>query len=1134
MAAAAAAPPVAARNVAGVPAIDQLAGARNPPGAPSVEQIEGILRDTLVTARNVRVHRDGSLPWEVDTKGLLYGTYSEQLLFRINLMCDWMGIERVEGNFLKKQLGKRNDKFYLLKNTYRQRIDNDSLRSQIAPSLINLLAEYSLIKEEELFRARMCNWALGRDDFANYKKCHWLPNEVSRAKTDPRAGQKGTDLMEFWQKMSLTQHEPGLAKGMIGDRDITNTRIKFFLDYLGSTVPKTDEMIYLWYKYIILERPVDTDYIFSLEWLHNEPYGPHKEWDVPPEPAFELHPDLRVRYQPPPGTPGGSHANPHYTPEGEQEQLADPNSNGTGAPPSAQQLQHSTNHATRPQPMELDELRERIRPPGPDPDALLPRRGAQERQQANDEVVALGRQLKEKQAELQRVLEESQKQRADLQRGLAEAEARMHKKGTSPEVKRKHAAAFAAMQAQLEQLRNAQPAMESKMRDEIERLKQKNARATDRAAMEMAKYGEKLEKIKLRNRELRVQHEQDEEQSARMHADNTRRKEKNAGRKEELARLQAAFNERNQQLEATMSGQRYQLGEALQGHERQMQSALAEQQGQFNAQLKNVQEQLLGARQTIEEMHTKMSQQQPQQQQLLLEASQQLATQQQQIQQLHAQQQQLQQQAVQQVEQVNQAAQQQQLLLQAAHHQVAQQQQQVQQAAQQVQAQMAQNAADAQQLLAWQQQQQLEPQLTLPAPPAAAAAAPAPAAVPAPVRATRTELPSPAAVASPAGTQPSTPATPVTASGLEAALGINQDFEPTAAAEGLPTEDEVMAAADYPSEVPKISKKTAASGKKTVRLEGGRVVTTAGALAAAKLESFGTLMKRGMTSAITTPQLTDPRNAPAMGGYTTEAHNREAQKQYLTGELATAMAAAAANGNVRPLRHKLKQIITLRQVQPQALKTYINQAVAGAKRDSPVDIHFLLESLGVKAQSMRDHLEKRYPPGSSTYQKSKPGDMPKAPKSTPRADTLAQQRAAGARTAPPPYNPPFSPMQAPPAGDSNSPAVSGMQTGASQRRAGTDKPLQPRKKSTSSMGPQIGTGGTPPNYATMSTHDVLQPEAGKAFARWQRQSRTTESIGEWATRVLNGTSGDRASIEEFANYKEMRQVLRQIAKKAQR
>lgn len=266
---------VHAKDIKKFPFIGRIAGEK-PPNAPG-DNVADVKRQFVAaaeSARGVTISTDTRLPWQKSNRGLLYGTKTERLAFEINLLCDWLGVGRIaEADFLKKRIDRKPDPAVELATyeTYRVGITESKMKEGAATRLMKLLTKYALAKEEQAFRQNLENWITGNDTIENYHLCWWLDEESrTNAETgyDPRQYKTGEELIKEIEKLSLAKRKPGLLS-VVDETDRTERRTKYFMETLGSKLPDTFAEAYLWYKYMVMQRPVTVDHLGTIHYFED-------------------------------------------------------------------------------------------------------------------------------------------------------------------------------------------------------------------------------------------------------------------------------------------------------------------------------------------------------------------------------------------------------------------------------------------------------------------------------------------------------------------------------------------------------------------------------------------------------------------------------------------------------------------------------------------------------------------------------------------------------------------------------------------------------------------------------------------------------------------------------------------------
>lgn len=237
-------------------------------GESTVERIKRQISGVVESAKNVHLELDTSLPWEFDTKGRLYSTDSDKVDFKIKWLRAQLGLAQ-EGDIHPSDYIDRN-----LIGRLTNEADNErriALLNGASNLLIQLEAERALQQSEANFRQDLIKWMMGSGRTGEYKHCWWITKH-------PSVGDENSTVEQLLEERSISEKDadefieerqklitanPAIPRGIVEQTDLMPLKTKVFLDHLRRTAPKTDEEFYLWYKYIIREKPINYDYIFE-------------------------------------------------------------------------------------------------------------------------------------------------------------------------------------------------------------------------------------------------------------------------------------------------------------------------------------------------------------------------------------------------------------------------------------------------------------------------------------------------------------------------------------------------------------------------------------------------------------------------------------------------------------------------------------------------------------------------------------------------------------------------------------------------------------------------------------------------------------------------------------------------------
>lgn len=229
------------------------------------KHIEQNLKGVFNTAHGIKLKKDVQLPWELDRDCKLYSTEVDQLDFKINWLKKQLGLKPAEGIVYDKDRQAKNSTSNGLYNGTLPDETATALLFGCSVKLFDLLTEQALMKAESKFRTRLINWMKGEGKNSEYELCYWV-------KKSPPVGVEVPELIErgrekeaeeiLKERKKIFHKNPGLNYGVIESSDMLVLKQRTFLNHLYRKPPMTEEEHYLWYKYIILNQPVNTDYQF--------------------------------------------------------------------------------------------------------------------------------------------------------------------------------------------------------------------------------------------------------------------------------------------------------------------------------------------------------------------------------------------------------------------------------------------------------------------------------------------------------------------------------------------------------------------------------------------------------------------------------------------------------------------------------------------------------------------------------------------------------------------------------------------------------------------------------------------------------------------------------------------------------
>jgi len=255
---------------------------------PTQNQVSGIsffkekLNSIYDSAKNVFLPQDYPLPWENDTRGLLFDSPIEMLEEKIKYLAI-LSRYVLLGEHLVKFDASDPEHVKALPHFFAP----DKLPQPVFPlpaNIFELLAEYHLLKAEKQFREKLRKWMEGMAPPYEYPEdvINWAPHEVynkaknllnpytplkdqlnQAEKTFGIESQRYLKMKDFSEKVRLNNVNPTISQGFILNEDILKWKTNTFLEILKKTPPKNDTEAYLFYKYIILKKEPNFDYLYG-------------------------------------------------------------------------------------------------------------------------------------------------------------------------------------------------------------------------------------------------------------------------------------------------------------------------------------------------------------------------------------------------------------------------------------------------------------------------------------------------------------------------------------------------------------------------------------------------------------------------------------------------------------------------------------------------------------------------------------------------------------------------------------------------------------------------------------------------------------------------------------------------------
>jgi hypothetical protein len=289
----------------------------------TVKSTLGIVRDQYEglfdSAKHIQISTNRKLPWEGSPQATMYSSPMERTKAKINMVRWFLGKYPMHTPFdwhRKPKKGEKEDAMnrYWAKQflgsddlseiRFRPQTNSQAEEYALWGMLVKLELDYKAKDDENTFKDELRDWIVGRAKFKTYENNFWVDVAVLKQHAGAIAGLLFGRSSINWQKareysiyifrdemvkrkLELAPHKKELddsmyaityqlekmmkahstiTEGFIDDMDLLKFRTTAYLEYLRSKVPVTPEECYLYYKYIILDSPIDFKYIANLDY----------------------------------------------------------------------------------------------------------------------------------------------------------------------------------------------------------------------------------------------------------------------------------------------------------------------------------------------------------------------------------------------------------------------------------------------------------------------------------------------------------------------------------------------------------------------------------------------------------------------------------------------------------------------------------------------------------------------------------------------------------------------------------------------------------------------------------------------------------------------------------------------------
>ena len=247
------------------------------------------LNSVYESAKKVEFKQEYPLPWEIAKQSKFLDSEMEIVEEKVRYLAMLQKLVYVKDAIIN--FDDKNEehiralpRFYEPKTIPKSNINNESIDVALAQQL----AELHVLKVEKEFKKNLRRWMQGMGKLSEYPEdaINWAPSSIwSNMKQfnsvrsedikglfkyferNPRASQY---LKKFSDAVHLRNVNPNIAQGFILEEDLLKWKTNTFLELLKKTPPKNDCEAYLFYKYLILKKEPNFDYIYDekiLEYL---------------------------------------------------------------------------------------------------------------------------------------------------------------------------------------------------------------------------------------------------------------------------------------------------------------------------------------------------------------------------------------------------------------------------------------------------------------------------------------------------------------------------------------------------------------------------------------------------------------------------------------------------------------------------------------------------------------------------------------------------------------------------------------------------------------------------------------------------------------------------------------------------
>ena len=262
--------------------------------------VENDWKEVKNSAKNTTLPFPKNFPWEMEQNANFLNSPEDIRDEEIKILLAQLNLQNVQNTFSSKKMDPPLGKF-------------NSNNSEMELSFSMLLAQKLLAKKIDDtnadFKKNFIDWCYGFGQRDEYDECYWIPVEMRKKKLDKVELQQKTfqgtieqKTFEIWSRKNIFETSRDASDSFFQGQQQYEIKKRRFLELLQGTIPKTQEEMWLFYKYIVSKKEFDPNYFYLQFDRKDFPAMQPPEYELPVYHKFV--PELKEEMRNLPNYPG--------------------------------------------------------------------------------------------------------------------------------------------------------------------------------------------------------------------------------------------------------------------------------------------------------------------------------------------------------------------------------------------------------------------------------------------------------------------------------------------------------------------------------------------------------------------------------------------------------------------------------------------------------------------------------------------------------------------------------------------------------------------------------------------------------------------------------------------------------------